>query len=457
MKNLSILLVDDEKSQLESLSRFLMKRGHSIITAENGKEAVVRISENYFDMILSDFRMPEMSGLELLKQTKKINPEIDFVILTAFGNVDEAVEIMKAGAYDYLTKPIDLDELEILIRRVSEKRLLISENKQLRNQLNEKFKFDSIISQSPKMETILNLAGRVASSKATVMIRGESGTGKELIAKAVHYASGRKNKPFVTVNVAALSENLLESELFGHIKGSFTGAIDNRIGRFEEADEGTIFIDEVGDIPSNVQVKLLRAVQFGEVQRIGSNETKKVDVRIIAATHRNLEEMIKENQFREDLYYRLNVMSINLPTLRERKEDIPLLVEHFIDKYSSHDDGNVIGIESEALDQLMKYNFPGNIRELENIIERSVILARENMITKNDLPGEMSLSLQKSVIDPYNLNDSYEDKMKSFETELINEALNRNNGNQSAAARDMQISERHLRSRLERLQIKNNK
>ncbi len=453
MKNLAILLVDDEANQLESLSRFLKKRGHIVHTAGNGKKAVEIIADNYIDLVLSDFRMPEMTGLELLKEIKRINPEIDFVIVTAYGNVDEAVDIMKSGAYDYLSKPVDLDELENLIKRVAEKRLLETENRNLKSQLQEKFKFDSIITRSPKMEEVLNVAGRVAASRATVLVRGESGTGKELIARAVHFTSDRKDKSFVTVNVAALSENLLESELFGHVKGSFTGAIDNRKGRFEEADNGTLFIDEVGDIPMNVQVKLLRAIQFGEIQRIGSNSTEKVDVRIIAATHRNLEDMIKNGEFREDLYYRLNVVSLNIPTLRSRKEDIPLLTEHFISKHSSE----IKGIGKEALDKLIKYSFPGNIRELENIIERSVLLARENIITMNDLPAEMFLSQQQSVFDPYDLGDSYEDKMKAFESTMIKEALERNNGNQSAAARELGITERHLRSRLERLQMKNNK
>ncbi|MBU1097033.1 MAG: sigma-54 dependent transcriptional regulator [Bacteroidetes bacterium] len=457
MKNLSILLIDDETSQLESLNRFLNKRGHTVYTAKNGKLGADVIAKNYIDLVISDFRMPEMNGLEVLKETKKINPEIDFIIVTAFGNVEDAVGIMKAGAYDYLSKPIDLDELENLIKRVSEKKMLLFENALLKNQLQDKFRFESIISQSGKMENVLNLAGRVASSKATVLIRGESGTGKELVAKAVHFASQRKNKPFVTVNVAALSENLMESELFGHVKGSFTGALDTRIGRFEEADGGTLFIDEVGDIPQNVQVKLLRVIQFGEVQNIGSNQTKKVDVRIIAATHRKLEDMISNNEFREDLYYRLNVVSLNIPSLRERKDDIPILIDHFIRKYSRANEKEIKGINNQALDTLMKYNFPGNVRELENMIERAVILARENIITEDDLPPQMEATLHRSVTDPHNLNSNYEEKMKAFETELLNEALSRSGGNQSAAARELDITERHLRSRLERLGLKNKK
>ena len=334
MDNLSILLIDDEISQLTSLKSFLSRRNHTIYTAENGSDALDIIHKNLIDVALTDFRMPGMNGLEVLKEIKKINPEIEVVVTTAYGNIDQAVDIMKSGAYDYLTKPIDLDELENLLFRIKEKKNLLKENKYLREQLKEKFKFDSIISQSGKMEDVLNLVGRVANSKATALIKGESGTGKELIAKALHFASSRKDNPFITVNVAALSENLMESELFGHEKGSFTGAIAKRIGRFEEANKGTLFIDEIGDIPLNIQVKLLRAIQFGEIQRIGSNNTEKIDVRIIGATNRNLEEMIEQGEFREDLFYRLNVVSVDIPPLRERKEDIPLLIEHFIKKYS---------------------------------------------------------------------------------------------------------------------------
>lgn len=454
MEKLTILLIDDEAVQLASLKSFLTRRNYNVLTAANGRIGVDIVKENVVDLILTDYRMPEMNGKEVLEEVKKINPEIDVVIMTAFGKLEEAIGIMKSGAYDYLTKPVDLDELENLIKRIGEKKLLQKENKLLREQLHEKFKFESIISQSGKMEDVLNLAGRVAKSKATVLIRGESGTGKELIAKAVHFASNRNDKPFVTVNVAALSESLLESELFGHEKGAFTGAIGARIGRFEEADGGTLFIDEVGEIPLNVQVKLLRAIQFGEVQRLGGNETRKIDVRIIAATHRDLEKMLEDNEFREDLYYRLNVVAINVPPLRERKSDIPMLIDHFIKKYSQINETEVTSISNGALDQLMKYSYKGNIRELENIIERSVILCRSNTITKEDLPIQIGYSSSKSVLDPINIDKNYEEKMKAFETEMIKEALKRNSKNQSAAARELGITERHLRSRLERLGLK---
>lgn len=451
MNNLSVLIIDDEESQLQSLKTFLSKRDYKIYTAIDGESGIKIIWDNQIDVVLTDFKMPGMDGHTVLKNVKSINPEIDVVVMTAFGTIESAVSLMKDGAFDYLTKPIDLDELENILNRIRERRFLISENKLLREQLQEKFRFESIISRSKAMEIVLSTAARVAQTKSTVLIRGESGTGKELIAKAIHFASPRKNKPFITVNVASLSENLLESELFGHEKGSFTGAINQRIGRFEEADGGTIFIDEVGDIPLPIQVKLLRAIQFGEVQRIGSNSTLKTDVRIIAATHRDLEEMIKSNEFREDLYYRLNVVTINLPPLRQRKDDIPLLVDHFIQKFSSTIGKNVTGISKEALDQLIKYDFPGNIRELENMIERAIVLTRDQIITKDDLPISNNEKSNFRAFNPYDLEDNYETKMKLFEKAMISEALNRTNGNKSAAARLLGITERHLRSRLERL------
>jgi len=454
MNKLSIMLIDDEESILTSIKSFLSRRGHTVLTASDGEEGIEKIKNNVIDLVLTDYRMPKKNGLEVLKETKLINPNIDVVVITAFGNLDDAVGIMKNGAYDYLTKPIDLDELENLITRVSEKRILISENKVLREQLQEKFKFNTIISQSGEMENVLNIVGRVANSKATVMIRGESGTGKEVIAKAVHFASNRKDQPFVTVNIASLSENLLESELFGHEKGAFTGAINQRKGRFEEANGGTLFFDEVGDIPLSMQVKLLRAIQFGEFQRLGSSTTTSVDVRIIAATHRNLEEMIKSEDFREDLYYRLNVVSVKLPKLRDRRGDIPLLAEHFIKKFSDINGKNITGITSKALDKIVKYSFPGNVRELENMIEHAIVLCRDENIGINDLPMQIEATFEKMILDPINLDHEYEEKMKVFESEMIKEALSRTNGNQSAAARILNITERHLRSRLERLGLK---
>lgn len=454
MAKLSILLIDDEESQVISLKTFLQKRSYEIFSSTEVSKALDIIDKNVIDIVLSDFRMPEMDGFSLMQKVKSMNPSIDFVIMTAYGNVEDAVKIMKTGAYDFLTKPIDLDLLEKLLERIKEKRNLISENKQLREQIEEKFKFEKIISQSPQMEEVLSTASRAAKSNATVIILGESGTGKELIAKALHHTSERKEKQFVTVNVASLSETLIESELFGHEKGSFTGAINTRIGRFEEADGGNLFIDEVGDIPLSAQVKLLRAIQFGEIQKIGSNTVTKVNVRIIAATHRNLEEMIKNGSFREDLYYRLNVISIKLPPLRNRKVDLPALINHFIKKYSDENKKMIGGISREAMDKLMKYDFPGNVRELENIIERAVVMCRDEIISVQDLPPIVENYSYQKILDAHDLSNSYEEKVEEFERAMIKEALSQTNGNQSAAARLLNITERHLRSRLQRLKLK---
>ncbi len=455
MKKLSILIIDDEESQLLSLKSFLSRRDYQVSTAPNGKAGFELLNTKLIDVVLTDYRMPEWDGFTVLKKVKEFNPEIDVVVMTAYGSIEDAVGIMKAGAYDYLSKPIDLDELENLLERLREKRFLVSENKLLKEQLKEKFRFDTIISESGAMEEVLNTAGRVASSKASVLVRGESGTGKELIAKAIHFASPRKDKPFVTVNISSLTESLLESELFGHEKGAFTGATNQRIGRFEEADGGTLFIDEVGDIPLQAQVKLLRAIQFGEIQRFGGNTTIKVDVRIIAATHRDLEAMIKTNEFREDLFYRLNVVCIHIPPLRKRKSDISILVNHFIKKHSEINQKEVNSITSEAMDQLMKYDFPGNVRELENIVERAVVLCRDNVISQSDLPNQIGKVSEKKIFDPTDLEDGYETKVKSFEKEIITEALSRTNGNKSAAARLLKITERHLRSRIDILGLRN--
>jgi DNA-binding NtrC family response regulator len=454
MRPFTLLLIDDEETQLKSLKSYLERRNYQVYTASNGEEGFEIARKNTIDLVLTDYRMPGWNGLVVLRKIKELNPDIDVVVITAYGSIEDAVELMKAGAYDYLSKPIDLNELENLIERVKEKRQLIEENRQLRRQLEEKFKFESIISQSGEMETVLNTAGRVASSKASVLIRGESGTGKELIARAIHYSSPRKDKPFVVVNIAALAENLIESELFGHEKGAFTGASQQRIGRFEQANGGTLFIDEVGDIPLPIQIKLLRAIQFGEIERVGGSIPVKVDVRIIAATHRQLEDMIGEGAFRDDLYYRLNVVTIYVPPLRQRKTDIPVLAEYFIQKYARENQKAVKGITAEALDRLMKYDFPGNVRELENILERAVVLSREENISVADLPGHTQLPAGKKVLDPYNYENKYEEKVRAFEKEMISSALDQTKGNQSAAARLLGMTERHLRSRLEKLGLK---
>jgi len=455
MKPLTILLIDDEDPQLQSLKSFLSRRGYEVFTATNGQDGYQTAQKNIIDLVITDSRMPEWSGFTVLKKIKELNPDIDVVMMTAYGTVQDAVQIMKAGAYNYLSKPVDLDELDNLVKRVQERRQLVAENRVLKQQLQQKFNFNGIFYQSSAMEEVINLVARVAPSRTTVLVLGESGTGKELIARTIHYASPRKDRPCIVVNVAALSESLLESELFGHERGAFTGANQQRIGCFEQADGGTLFIDEVGDIPLPIQAKLLRAIQFGQIQRLGGNKTISIDVRIVAATNRDIEEMVKKGEFREDLYYRLNVVTIRLPALRRRKTDIPLLVEKFIGKFSRENQKKIKGITREAIDQLMKYDFRGNVRELENIIERAVVLCRTEYITQEDLPAQMHIISERDILDPHYLNNGYKKKMTAFESTMILEAVKLCNGNQSAAARLLNITERHLRSRMEKLGIKN--
>jgi len=365
-KDLKVLIVEDEKTQREMLEGFLLQQGFSVSSVESGKKALDAVRREVFDLVFQDYKMPHMDGLQTLHELRKVNPELTVVMMTAYGTIETAVQSMKAGAADYLTKPIDLDELLFLIDRVSESILLQRENRELKERLREKYRFDQIVYASGKIEEVLNLTGRAANSEATVLIRGESGTGKELIANAIHYASPRAGRPFIKVNCTALPENLLESELFGHERGAFTGAIQRRIGRFEQAHTGSIFLDEIGDLSASLQMKLLRVLQEREFERVGSNQTIRTDVRVIAATNSNLEEALHKKTFRDDLYYRLNVVTIFLPPLRERREDIPPLIDHFLKKYSEKNRRPVPRISKEARDLLLQYDYPGNIRELEN-------------------------------------------------------------------------------------------
>ncbi len=456
MKPYTILVTDDEKIQRESLAGFLRKKGYTVLTAHNFDEAYRQVREHPIDVVLTDVKMGDKSGYDLLKAVRELNPEITVIIMTAYGNVEEAVAAMKNGAYDYLTKPIDLDEVELLVHRALQLKLLKSENQTLRQKLAERHRFTNIVTASPLMEEVLNIAARSANSRTSVLIEGESGTGKELIVRAIHYASPRKDKPLVVVNCAAISENLIESELFGHEKGAFTGALHTRVGRLEEADGGTLFLDEVGDVPLSLQVKLLRFLQFGEFQRVGSNETRKVDVRLIAATNRNLREMIKEGTFREDFYYRLNVINIYVPPLRKRKEDIPLLIDHFIKKFAEENGKVIQGISREAMDLLMKYDYPGNVRELENMIERAVVLARGEIIEKEDLPIQFHIKNGSNEtlppLDYYQGN--FRQKVEAFEKDLIMQALKEADYNQSKAARALGLSERNLRYKMNKYGLK---
>jgi two-component system NtrC family response regulator len=453
MKDYNILVIDDEAAQRDILTGYLKKKGYKIFSASSGREGIEIAGRNSVDIILSDFKMPDLNGIEVLEQVKKINPEISFVIVTAYGTVENAVKAMRLGAFDYISKPVDLDELDLMIERVIEHKNLKSENQLLKTQIQEKYKISSIVSQSQKMEEVINLAARVADSKANVLITGENGTGKEVLAKAIHYISPRKDKPFVAVNVPALTETLLESELFGHEKGAFTGADKMKKGRFEIANSGTIFLDEVGDIPQSIQVKLLRVLQEHQFERVGGTENIEVDVRIIAATNKNLEQKIKDGTFREDLYYRLNVVSIKIPALRERKEDIFPMIESFIEKYCAENKRDKLGISKETVDLLMKHNFPGNVRELENIIERAVVLTRGKVITVNDLPMNIIGFKEEKTLAALS-EGSLTDQVETLEKQLIFDALQKSEGNQTKAGKLLGLTERNLRYKLKKYNIK---
>jgi len=453
MQTLSILVVEDGHSQREILRDFLRDEGHDVSEAESGEKALKQLRENYFDLLLIDYKMPGMDGMGLLKGVKRINPEVDVIMMTAYGTVETAVQAMKAGAVDYVTKPIELDELLILVDRISERRTLLKENEILRDELRRKgVTANDIIFRSPTMDEVINLAGRVATSRATVLILGESGTGKELVARLIHALSPRSQKPMTVVNCAALPETLLESELFGHEKGAFTGAAQRRIGRFEEADGGSHFLDEIGELPPPVQVKLLRFLQEREFQRLGGNRTLHSDVRIISATNRDLKTKVGEGAFREDLFYRLNVVAITIPPLRERKEDLSPLIDHFLRRFSSQNEKEIEGVLPEAKDLLLKYDYPGNVRELENIIERAVVIARGSLVSTRDLPfsAEPIPSGREEKIRLGTLKDSVE----ALERKMILVAMEKTKNHQTRAAELLGISERMLRYKLKKYTLK---
>ncbi len=443
-----ILVVDDEAPQREMLAGFLAKQGYEVVPAVSGAEALERLQREAFDLILTDHRMPQMSGLDLLKAAREINPEVPVVVMTAYGSVEQAVAAMKVGAYDYLGKPIDLDDLLHRIGKVRERQQLLAEVRALREDLRGRYRLEGIIGESGAMQEVLGVVRRVGPSTATVLIQGESGTGKELIARALHSQGPRASGPFVAVNCAALPETLLESELFGHEKGAFTGASERRVGRFEAAEGGTIFLDEIGDLTPALQVKLLRVLQERRIERLGANRPIPVDVRVLAATNQDLERAIRERHFREDLYYRLNVVTLTLPPLRRRREDLPLFLDHFLKKFAEANGKAIQGFTREARDVLMKYDYPGNVRELENIVERAVLLTRGEVIGLSDLPLAMQegAALPGAAAAPASLPALVE----RVEREKILEALRDAGGVQTRAAERLGISERALRYKLKK-------
>ena len=438
-----ILVVDDELAQRELVSGFLKKQGFEVAVAGSGEKALELFRQESFDLVLTDQKMPNMSGLDLLQAIHAINPETAVVLMTAYGSIESAVSSIKGGATDYLTKPLNLDELLYRIRQVSDRYRIINENRELREALRERHRIEGIIGESGQMLEVLSLVRRVAPSEATVLIRGESGTGKELIAKAIHFASPRASRPLVKVNCAALPETLLESELFGHEKGAFTGAVTSRQGRFELANGGSLFLDEIGDLPLPLQAKLLRVLQEREYEKVGSSRPVKVNVRILAASHRPLEALMKAGQLREDLYYRLNVVTILIPALRERRSDLSLLIDHFLRCFAEKNGKTIRGLTHEARDTLLRYDYPGNVRELENLIERAVVLTRDDVIGSGDLP----LTVQEPEAEDERGNNLTV-TVEAVERRMIREALARSEGVQTRAAELLGISERALRYKL---------
>jgi DNA-binding NtrC family response regulator len=449
MNQRKVLLIDDDASLRRVMEMQLEEIGCAVIAVASGMEAFAALEEVTPALVITDLKIPGMSGMEILKKLRTDHPELTVIMVTAFGTVKTAVEAMKAGAYDYLTKPIDYDELALVVHRALEHQQLVEEVRSLRHTLDEKYGFESIIGRSKALLRVLEMTSRVAGTDSIVLIRGETGTGKELLAKAIHQNSRRKNQPFVTINCGAIPGNHLESELFGHRKGAFTGAAAAKKGRVETADGGTLFLDEIGELPLELQVKLLRLIQQGEIEKIGANSPEKVDVRIIAATHRNLQAMIEDGTFREDLYYRLSVIPLELPPLRERREDIPELVQNLFAKSKQKHGCTELHFPESLLPGFSNYDWPGNIRELGNVIERLVVLAVGDKISAEDLPEYLrrASSLPELIrldLSPQGIS------LEAIEKDLIVKALNKFNWNQTQAARYLDISRRTLSYRMEK-------
>ncbi|MGQ9778071.1 MAG: sigma-54-dependent transcriptional regulator [Thermodesulfobacteriota bacterium] len=452
---LKIMIIEDEPLMRITIQDSLEAEGYDVNIAETGQKGLSIFRKNMSDILITDLKLPDTDGLQILNEVKQMNPETQVIMITAYGSIDSAVTAMKEGASDYLTKPFSMDELLLIIKRLIRIKQLEEENIRLKEKVEERFGLEGLIGKSPQMQKIYDLIETVSQTDTTILIQGESGTGKEMVANAIHIKSLRKNGPFIKVNCSALPETLLESELFGHEKGAFTGAIRQRKGRFELAHEGTLFLDEVGEISPIVQVKLLRALQERQFERVGGTKTISVDVRLICATQRDLKEEIKKGTFREDLYYRLNVVPIFLPPLRERKEDILLLTEHFINKFAKKMGKEILGLSEEAKNLLLKYHFPGNIRELENMIERAVALLKGKIIQATDLPEEVMgqeapiQEICKKIEGPKPLAQA----IKLFEKEYIQNVLEKTKGKKGQAAELLGISRKTLWEKIKELKI----
>lgn len=454
----SVLVVDDDKSMRDFFCIFLKQEGYKIQCADSGKNALELLERKEFDLVITDIKMPGVNGVDVLKKVNLLNLNSPVIMVTAYASNETAQEAINQGVYDYITKPFNIDEMRIIIRRALEKKRLLDENAYLKVELEEKHKYSEMLGKSEKIEKIFKLIDKVAKGNSTISIFGESGTGKELVARAIHARSSRKSKPFVYISCGAIEENLLLSELFGHIKGSFTGAISDKKGLLEVADGGTFFLDEIGEAPPSVQVKLLRILQDKEFKKVGVTHNTRVDVRFIAATNQNLFELVKNGLFREDLYYRLNVIPIELPPLRERKGDIPVLVECFLIRYSKINGKRIKGVTPEAMEYIERFNWPGNIRELENVIERAVVLESSDTITAKSLPESVISFKEKLELNiPCISGDGIdlEKHVEKVERELITMALNEANGVLNKAASLLNLSFRSFRYRLQKYNIKN--
>jgi two-component system response regulator AtoC len=451
-----VLVVDDEKNMRHMLQVMLNKGGYNAETVADGVEGLDLMEKNDFDFVLCDLRMPNMDGMTFLKKSREKYPDQTFIMMSAYGTMDTALEAMKIGAYDYISKPFKQDEVLLTLKKAEERERLKQENIRLQDKINkieQKYSFGNIVARSEAMAQVFDLVEKVADHKTTVLITGESGTGKELIAKAIHSNGGRSSAPMVSINCGGIPENLLESELFGYKKGAFTDATKNKPGRFEEADGGTIFLDEIGELPLALQVKLLRVLQEEEITPLGSTGSKKIDVRVIAATSKDLYWEVEENRFREDLFYRINVMKIHLPPLRERRGDIPLLIGYFIDLFNKKLTKSIEGLSSEAMPILMGYSWPGNIRELENVMERAILLAKGRWVTPADLPGSVTsdqrVSLSVSPEDTLSIKKA----SKRLERDLIQKALELTGGNRTKASKILEISRPMLISKIKEYKL----
>ena len=448
VKKPRILIVDDESSLREVLSIMLHREGYQVDTAIDGAQAAARLRDHSYDLVISDIKMPRMNGLELLRHIKERTPETVVLMITAFSTSDEAVEAMKQGAFDYITKPFRNEEIRLIVKNALERRELRQENLALKEELGKRYSFEGLIGKSKAMQDVITLIRKVAASPVKILITGESGTGKELVARAIHYQSERREQPFVPINCGAIPENLLESELFGHEKGSFTGAVKQKDGLFETAAGGTIFLDEIGELPQLMQVKLLRVLQENEFRRVGGTKPIKVDVRVIAATNRRLEDAVVDGSFREDLYYRFNVIRIDLPPLRNRREDIPIMIDWFWERFTGHQG---VQVDEDAMRRLIDYHWPGNVRELENVVERATVLGHQGKITLDCLPPNLLTGVAGGVsplteIPETGLDlDAY---LGEIEKEILLKALARTNGVRKTAAELLGITFRSIRYRL---------